>query len=131
MAKPFSLQELEARVRALTRRGLGSASSVIKHGPLTFDATGRVAYINQQMVELSARELSLLEVLLQRAGRLVSKDQLVHRDRGVHPPPAQENRARPDPHRDRARPRVLPREDRRLSHAGAAGRPMCTPESPR
>jgi len=79
MAKPFSLQELEARVRALTRRGLGTASTIIKHGPLTFDATGRVAYINDQMIELSARELSLLEVLLQRAGRLVSKDQLVER----------------------------------------------------
>jgi two-component system OmpR family response regulator len=79
MAKPFSLQELEARVRALTRRGLGTASSVIRHGPLAFDATGRVAYLNDQMVELSARELSLLEVLLQRAGRLVSKDQLVER----------------------------------------------------
>ena len=79
MAKPFSLQELEARVRALTRRGLGTASSLIRHGPLTFDATGRVAYINDQMVELSARELSLLEVLLQRSGRLVSKDQLVER----------------------------------------------------
>jgi two-component system OmpR family response regulator len=79
MAKPFSLQELEARVRALTRRGLGTASSIIRHGPLTFDATGRVAYLDDQMVELSARELSLLEVLLQRAGRLVSKDQLVER----------------------------------------------------
>ncbi len=79
MAKPFSLQELEARVRALTRRGLGTASSVLKHGPLTFDATGRVAYLNEQLVELSARELGLLEVLLQRAGRLVSKDQLVER----------------------------------------------------
>ncbi|HOW50264.1 MAG: response regulator transcription factor [Rubrivivax sp.] len=79
MAKPFSLQELEARVRALTRRGLGSAATIIKHGPLSFDSTGRVAYINDQMVELSARELSLLEVLLQRAGRLVSKDQLVER----------------------------------------------------
>src|SRR5512144_1135220 len=79
MAKPFSLQELEARVRSLTRRGLGTASTIIKHGPLTFDATGRVAYINDQMIELSAREISLLEVLLQRAGRLVSKDQLVER----------------------------------------------------
>jgi two-component system OmpR family response regulator len=79
MAKPFALQELEARVRALTRRGLGSAATVIRHGPLSFDATGRVAYIGEQMLELSARELSLLEVLLQRAGRLVSKDQLVER----------------------------------------------------
>jgi two-component system, OmpR family, response regulator len=79
MAKPFALQELEARVRALTRRGLGSASAIIKHGPLSFDANGRVAYLNDQMLELSARELSLLEVLLQRSGRLVSKDQLVER----------------------------------------------------
>jgi two-component system, OmpR family, response regulator len=79
MAKPFSLAELEARVRALSRRGLGTASAVIKHGPMTFDATGRVCYIHDQMIELSAREISLLEVLLQRAGRLVSKDQLVER----------------------------------------------------
>ena len=79
MAKPFSLQELEARVRALTRRGMGGASSTIKHGPLIYDQAGRVATIDGKMVELSARELGLLEVLLQRAGRLVSKDQLVER----------------------------------------------------
>ena len=79
MAKPFALQELEARVRALTRRGLGTAATVLHHGPLSFDVTGRVAYMNQQMIELSARELGLLEVLLQRAGRLVSKEQLVER----------------------------------------------------
>jgi two-component system OmpR family response regulator len=79
MAKPFSLQELEARVRALSRRGMGGATSQIKHGPLLYDQTGRVATIDGKMVELSARELGLLEVLLQRAGRLVSKDQLVER----------------------------------------------------
>lgn len=77
MAKPFSLQELEARVRALSRRGSGAVAPMIKHGPLTFDQVGRVAYLDDQMVELSARELGLLEVFLQRAGRLVSKDQLV------------------------------------------------------
>lgn len=79
MAKPFSLQELEARVRALTRRGSGATSSSIRHGPLEYDQAGRVATIDGRMVELSARELGLLEVLLQRAGRLVSKDQLVER----------------------------------------------------
>jgi DNA-binding response OmpR family regulator len=56
-----------------------AASSAIKHGPLTYDQAGRVATIDGKMVELSARELGLLEVLLQRAGRLVSKDQLVER----------------------------------------------------
>lgn len=79
MAKPFALSELEARVRALTWRGMGGASSTIKHGPLVYDQAGRVATIDGKMVELSARELGLLEVLLQRAGRLVSKDQLVER----------------------------------------------------
>jgi two-component system OmpR family response regulator len=79
MAKPFSLQELEARVRALTRRGLGAASGLIRHGPLVYDQAGHVATIDGRLVELSARELGLLEVLLQRCGRLVSKDQLVDR----------------------------------------------------
>jgi len=78
MAKPFSLQELEARVRALVRRCMGGASSTIRHGPLVYDQAGRVATIDGKMIELSARELGLLEVL-QRTGRLVSKDQLVER----------------------------------------------------
>ena len=79
MAKPFALSELEARVRALTRRGVGMSTSLIQHGPLVYDQAGRVATLAGRMVELSARELGLLEVLLQRAGRLVSKDQLVER----------------------------------------------------
>jgi len=65
MAKPFSLQELEARVRALTRRGMGGASSAIKHGPLVYDQAGRVATIDGKMVELSARELGLQQHLQQ------------------------------------------------------------------
>ena len=76
-AKPFALSELEARVRALTRRGAGGGPTVIKHGPLSFDQVGRIAYMNDHMIDLSARELGLLEVLLKRSGRLVSKEQLV------------------------------------------------------
>ncbi|HBI67938.1 MAG TPA: DNA-binding response regulator, partial [Massilia sp.] len=77
MAKPFALSELEARVRALTRRGAGGGPAVIRHGPLVYDQVGRSAYINEQMLDLSARELGLLEILLARTGRLVSKEQLV------------------------------------------------------
>jgi two-component system OmpR family response regulator len=77
MAKPFELKELEARVRALTRRGTGGAASIWKHGPLHFDQVGRMAYINDEMLELSAREIGLLEILLHRTGRLVSKEQFV------------------------------------------------------
>ncbi len=77
LAKPFDLAELEARVRALTRRGMSGASSLVRHGTLTYDQVGRVATLNEKPLELSAREVSLLEMFLQRTGRLVSKDQLV------------------------------------------------------
>ncbi|MBU9556929.1 response regulator transcription factor [Burkholderia multivorans] len=77
MAKPFALNELEARVRALTRRGAGGGPTVVRHGSLAFDQVGRIAYANDRVLDLSARELGLLEVLLQRIGRLVSKEQLV------------------------------------------------------
>ncbi len=79
MAKPFALSELEARVRALTRRAAGSAQTILRHGPLALDQVGHVATINDQVIDLSARELGLLEILLQRPGRLVSKEQLVDR----------------------------------------------------
>jgi DNA-binding response OmpR family regulator len=77
MAKPFALSELEARVRALTRRGAGGGASLIRHGRLAFDQTGRVASVDDQALDLSAREVSLLEILLMRTGRMVSKNQLV------------------------------------------------------
>ena len=77
MAKPFELAELEARVRALTRRGLCGAPTLIQNGALSYDLPGRVAFLNGKPLELSAREIGLLEIFLQRAGRLVSKDQLV------------------------------------------------------
>lgn len=77
MAKPFSLSELEARVRALARRGVGGGATLLRHGRLTFDQTGRVAVVDDQTLELSAREVSLLEILLTRSGRMVSKNQIV------------------------------------------------------
>ncbi len=77
MAKPFALSELEARVRALTRRALGANQSLLRHGPLVLDLAGRVASMNEHPLDLSARELGLLAILLQRAGRVVSKEQLV------------------------------------------------------
>jgi two-component system OmpR family response regulator len=77
MAKPFALSELEARVRALTRRGAGGGATLIKHGRLLFDQTGRVATVDGLPLDLSAREVGLLEILLMRSGRMVSKTQLV------------------------------------------------------
>ena len=77
MAKPFSLSELEARVRALARRGAGGGATILRHGRLVFDQTGRVALVDDQTLDLSAREVSLLEILLTRSGRMVSKNQIV------------------------------------------------------
>jgi DNA-binding response OmpR family regulator len=51
--------------------------TLIELGPLTYDQVDRVARVNGQVVELSAREMALLEILLLRVGRLVSKEQLV------------------------------------------------------
>ena len=77
MAKPFALSELEARARALMRRALGAEQTLLRHGPLALDQVGRVASLNDKPLDLSGRELGLLEILLSRPGRLVSKEQLV------------------------------------------------------
>lgn len=76
LTKPFALPELEARIRALVRRGSGNPTG-LSVGPLTYSQTERVARLNGEIVDLSAREIALLEVLLLRAGRVVSKEQLV------------------------------------------------------
>jgi two-component system OmpR family response regulator len=77
LAKPFALQELEARVRALTRRGNAAGSTLLRHGELSFDQVGKVAEIGGRMLDLSARELALLEIFMQRPGRMVNKEQIV------------------------------------------------------
>jgi two-component system OmpR family response regulator len=77
MAKPFALSELEARVRALVRRAMGSSVSQMQLGALSYDQASRTASLGETTLELSARETGLLEILLQRAGRLVSKEQIV------------------------------------------------------
>jgi len=76
LTKPFALPELEARVRALTRRGTAQ-SKRLEFGCLNYDQADRSARCNGRVLDLSARELALLEILMLRVGRLVGKDQLV------------------------------------------------------
>jgi two-component system OmpR family response regulator len=76
LTKPFDLPELEARVRALIRRGQSGGPSLITHGALTLDTAGHRATLNGEPLELSARELGVLEVLMLRSGRVVNKEQL-------------------------------------------------------
>jgi two-component system OmpR family response regulator len=77
LTKPFELSELEARVRALIRRSHSNASSDIVHGPLRLDTIGRRLFCNDVPIELSSRELSVVELLLLREGRVVTKQQIV------------------------------------------------------
>ena len=79
LVKPFSLSELEARVRALIRRGQCGVNPVYSCGTMTFDSVGRRAAINGETLDLTTRELSVLEALLSRAGWVVSKEQLLER----------------------------------------------------
>ncbi len=76
LVKPFDLAELEARVRALIRRGQGGTETTIEIGPIRYDMNGRRVFINGEPIELSARELTVFEILALRAGRVVSKEQL-------------------------------------------------------
>ncbi|MFA6920711.1 MAG: response regulator [Gallionella sp.] len=76
LAKPFDLLELEARIRALLRRGQSASSALLQVGELCLDTAGHRATLNGEMLELSARELSVLEVLMLRAGRVVGKELL-------------------------------------------------------
>ena len=77
LVKPFSLDELHARVRALIRRRNAVSSNSIVHGALSFDLQARQATVGGVALELSAREAAILEVLLLRTGRAVSKEQLM------------------------------------------------------
>ncbi len=79
LTKPFDLAELEARVRALVRRGQGAHSNLLKHGRLAFNIAGRRVHIDETPLELSARELGVLEILMLKAGQVVSKEQLAEK----------------------------------------------------
>jgi two-component system, OmpR family, response regulator len=77
LTKPFHLSELEARVRALIRRAHGIGTADITHGPLRFDMSGRRLFCNDQPVDVSARELAVIELLLMREGKVVTKQQII------------------------------------------------------
>ncbi len=79
LSKPFILAELEARVRALIRRGQAGGSAIISVGGLQFDSTNRSASFNEVSLNLSARELAVLEVLMLKAGKVASKEQMLEK----------------------------------------------------
>ena len=73
LAKPFSLEELLARVRALLRRQAGTKSTILVHGELRMDLLGRTVTSGGRAVELTSREFALLELFLQNRGRVLTR----------------------------------------------------------
>lgn len=87
LLKPFSLDELFARLRALIRRASGTANTEIRLGHLRFDSIKRQAWIGEAPLVLSAREVSVLEILLSHIGHVIAKESIADRltgwDEGV------------------------------------------------
>jgi len=79
LLKPFSLDELLARLRALLRRSNGLADTQIRIGRLNFDSVSRQARVDDASLVLSARELEVLEILLNHRGRVTAKEAIADR----------------------------------------------------
>jgi two-component system OmpR family response regulator/two-component system response regulator QseB len=76
LVKPIDLDELTARIRALTRRSAGRAAPLLIHGELALDPAAHTVTLAGQPVELSSREFPLLQMLLENAGRVLTRSQL-------------------------------------------------------
>jgi len=76
LIKPFDLAELCARIRALLRRGSGRVTPVIVHGPLRLDPAGYQVQFEGEPVALPPREFAVLQLLLENAGRVLSRERL-------------------------------------------------------
>jgi len=79
LVKPFDLDELGARIRAVLRRQAGRVQPVLSHGGVTLDPATRQVTRDGQPVLLSAREYAVLELLLQRPGAVLSRAQIEDR----------------------------------------------------
>ncbi|MGF6255140.1 response regulator transcription factor (plasmid) [Ensifer sp. PDNC004] len=89
LVKPFDFRELEARTRVLLRRRQGDPTNLIECGDLVLDRNSRSVRVGNREVQLKRREITLLEVLAARPGRVFSKDELLDRlfgfDENVNP----------------------------------------------
>lgn len=79
LGKPFDLDELAARLRAIARRQEGRATPVLRLGALTLDPAQQTAFLEERKISLSRREYALLLALMERPGAIVSRDTLEDR----------------------------------------------------
>jgi two-component system response regulator TctD len=88
LTKPFDLDEFEARVKALVRRGKGRLDPILRCGSLILDTSSATASIAEQPLSLRRREVTVLEILMSHAGRLVRKERLISEVFGFDEPVA-------------------------------------------
>lgn len=105
LTKPFEMDELEARLRAMARRKNLEFSVRDELGPLVFDRVGRQLLQNNQVIDVPRKEVATLECLLERRGRLVSKAQLITHVYGVG---SDSDDSAIEPHVSRLRKRLEP-----------------------
>jgi len=77
VCKPFDLDEVCARLRALHRRAVGSSSSLIRHGDIEIDTASRSVTIDKFLIPLSPKEFAIFQVLVENAGKPVPRDRLM------------------------------------------------------
>jgi DNA-binding response OmpR family regulator len=73
LPKPFSLEELLARMRSLLRRQSPTKKTVLEHNGLTLDLLGRTTHMDDKAIDLTSREYALLEVFMQNPGRILTR----------------------------------------------------------
>jgi len=76
MTKPFDLDELNARIRALLRRSTGHVAPFVQHGPIMLDPAAHAVTVDGQPVDVSPREFAILRALLTNAGQVLSRSRL-------------------------------------------------------
>lgn len=77
MSKPFSFEELRARIQLRLKKESGTPITDLSHGDLRLDVRNRTAIVGDDVIELTAREYSLVETFLLNPGRVLSRDELL------------------------------------------------------
>lgn len=77
LIKPFDLNELSARIRALVRRSQGRADSVLQYKNITLDPAAHSVFVDDVLVNVPRREFALLQKLLENSGQVLSREQLM------------------------------------------------------
>lgn len=76
LVKPFDLDELRARIRALSRRAKGSSSPIFKSGQITLDPSTHKVTLTGEQIKLGPKEFAILRVLMEKPGHVLSKTQI-------------------------------------------------------